>query len=200
MKKITAMVVAAFLATVSANAQVGDLKNEISVSYGFGVSTIGDGIGNLLPDALSGMSGIEHDRSRFGNIGVEYFRHLDYPRLAVGGIVTYAQMNDDMKNRNGEKVGEGKNTYISIMPSVKYYWVNKNYFGLYSKAAVGVMLTHDSDKVYGDSQSDKSNDEVRFMGQASPIGLEAGSQNFRVFCELGVGEQGIVLAGLRCKF
>lgn len=194
------MVIAAIMATVSANAQVEDLKNEISVSYGFGVSTIGDGIGNLLPDAFSGLSGIEHDRSRIGNFGVEYFRHLDNPRLAVGGIVTYAQMNDDVKNRNGEKVGEGKNTYISIMPSVKYYWVNKNYFGFYSKVAAGVMLTHDSDKVYGDSQSDKSNDEIRFMGQASPIGLEAGSQNFRVFCELGVGEQGIALAGLRCKF
>ena len=32
------------------------------------------------------------------------------------------------------------------------------------------------------------------------IGLEAGSQNIRAFLEAGVGEQGILLAGLRYKF
>lgn len=48
MKKIVLMVVAAMMATVNVNAQNEDLKHEFGISYGVGVSTIGDGIGNAV--------------------------------------------------------------------------------------------------------------------------------------------------------
>ena len=38
------------------------------------------------------------------------------------------------------------------------------------------------------------------MWQASLLGAEVGSQNLRGFFELGVGEQGIILAGIKYKF
>ena len=47
------------------------------------------------------------------------------------------------------------------------------------------------------------NDDVRlkhFNWQASLIGIEVGSPTVRGFAEVGMGEQGIVCAGLRCKF
>jgi hypothetical protein len=39
-----------------------------------------------------------------------------------------------------------------------------------------------------------------FNFQASLLGIEAGGQNVRGFVELGMGEQGVALAGIRCKF
>ena len=44
MKRMMLMVLAALMATMTVNAQNEDLKNEIGVSYGLGVSLIGDGL------------------------------------------------------------------------------------------------------------------------------------------------------------
>lgn len=48
MKKMFLMVVAAMMATMNVNAQNSELKNEIGVSYGAGMSLIGDGLGNAI--------------------------------------------------------------------------------------------------------------------------------------------------------
>ena len=63
---------------------------------------------------------------------------------------------------------------------------------MYSKAAVGVTFMSDS----GTKDSDS---KVVFNWQASLIGMEFGGA-FRGFVELGMGEQGIILGGLRYKF
>ena len=86
---------------------------------------------------------------------------------------------------------------MTLMPSVKYYYVNGKNFGLYSKVAAGVMMMRAKSESNGKSYTDS---DFRFMCQASLLGLEAGSQNFRCFFELGAGEQGIILAGLKYKF
>ena len=85
------------------------------------------------------------------------------------------------------------------MPSLKYYYINNKNFGLYSKVAVGPMLLSSKTKNVQTGQSN-TDSKVYLMGQASLLGVEAGSQNVRAFLEGGVGEQGIVLAGLRFKF
>jgi hypothetical protein len=36
--------------------------------------------------------------------------------------------------------------------------------------------------------------------QLTAIGVEVGSKQIRAFAELGTGEQGIFLGGIRCKF
>ena len=97
-----------------------------------------------------------------------------------------------------EKVGETKRNFFSIMPSFKCYWVNKNHFGLYSKVAAGVGFLKNKSKNF---ELNKENDETNtyFMFQASFIGAEFGSK-FRGFVELGVGDQGFALAGIRYKF
>lgn len=202
MKKIVIAAVAAMMAAMSVNAQGNELKNEVSVSYGTGVSQIGDGIGNSLGAGLfDSMSGYKWtNKSRVGTIAAEYFRHMDNPRLAVGGVVTFASFGEDVVRKNDDvKVGNRTRTYISLMPAVKYYWVNKSHFGFYSKAAVGAMMMFYKDKDTAAGKSSTSS-KLYLMGQASPIGLEAGSNNVRAFLELGVGEQGIALVGLRTKF
>lgn len=198
MKKLS-FLFAALMAVMSLQAQDEKPRHEIGVSYGAGVSLIGDGIGNSvgtgLFDALFGYNWT--NRKEFGSLGLEYFYHLsDDPRVALGGILTYARYGEDVE-KDGVKKGDRKRTYMTLMPSVKYYYVDGKNFGLYSKAAVGVMMLHSKSSMNSQSDSDSS---FRFMGQASLLGVEAGSQNLRGFLEFGIGEQGIALIGLKCKF
>lgn len=176
-----------------------ELRHELSLSYGFGsTSQLGDGIGEGISSILSGTE--YDDGFVLGPISAEYFYHFNNPRLAVGGIVSYSKWDSDilMKSGSHEKVGERNRNYIAVMPAVKWYWINKNSFGLYSKGAMGAAFLNSTEKSYA---TDTSNDDngTYLMFQLSFIGAEFGKQ-FRGFAELGVGEQGFVLAGLRYKF
>ena len=197
MKKIVLMVVAAMMATMTVQAQNEDLKNEIGVSYGAGLSLIGDGIGNGIGKAFGQLGGYKYTNDKqFGSLSVEYFRHLNSNnRVAIGGIFSYSRYGEDVQKDN-VKVGDRNRNYFTLMPAVKYYWVNKNNFGLYSKVAVGA--TYMSSKVT-EKGVDESNSKMYFMCQVSGIGVEFGGK-LRGFVEAGVGEQGIVLAGLKYKF
>lgn len=199
MKKMMMMVAVAIMTAMSVNAQNEDLKNELSLSYGFGsISQLGDGIGEGLTLIIGNTE--YDDGFILGPISVEYFRHLGNPRLAIGGFVSYSKWNSDILSRSGshEKQGERKRNYFSVMPAIKWYWVNKNSFGLYSKAAVGAAFLNSTEKQFA-TNKEHDNNGTYFMFQASFIGAEFGGK-FRGFAELGVGEQGFLLAGLRYKF
>lgn len=198
MKKIFVMLAAALMGAATVNAQS---RHEIAVSYGLGVSMIGDGISNAITFGV--FDAIAHNETtskEFGTLGVEYFYHLNNPRLAVGGIMTYARKSENVVERaSGEKFGDRKRQFISLMPSLKYYWINKDHLGLYSKVAVGGILTTATSKIESDGQKETGS-AFSFMGQLSAIGIDGGSRHIRAFAELGVGEQGIILGGLRVKF
>ena len=200
MKKILVIVAAAMMTATSMFAQDEQPRHEIGVSYGAGVSLIGDGIGNGLTNGIfDAMNGRKWENSReLGTVAVEYFYHFNNPRLAVGGVVTYARMGEDVIYE-GEKEGERTRNYMSVMPAMKYYWVNKKHFGFYSKAAAGFMYAYAKSDNIRKGTTDKEN-RFNFMFQASLIGLEGGSQHIRGFLEAGCGEQGIILAGVRCRF
>ncbi len=78
------------------------------------------------------------------------------------------------------------------MPAVKYNWLNRDRFSMYSKIALGVLIGIDSG-------ADNDKTTAAFAWQASAVGAEFGN-SFRGFLELGFGEQGILVAGLRYKF
>ena len=88
----------------------------------------------------------------------------DNDRLALGGIVTYAQMGEDVAYK-GTKESERTRRYVSVMPSVKYYWVSNKTIGLYSKAAVGAMFVFSNSK---DLAKDKTDNDrgSRFIYEA----------------------------------
>ena len=200
MKKLVLMVVAAMIATMSVNAQNEDLKHEFGISYGAGVSIIGDGIGNAVGRGIwESLSGIKwEDSKQFGTLAAEYFYHLDSnPKLAFGGILAYAQYGEDVV-KDSKDLGDRTRHYISVIPSLKYSWVNKNSWALYSKLGVGPMIMMERSK-NTEKNSDETNTNVYFAYQVSVLGIEFGGK-LRGFIEGGVGEQGIVLAGLKYKF
>ena len=138
----------------------------------------------------------------FGSLGVEYFYHTS-PLVGVGGIFTTNVASEDVYSKDELKSYRTK-SYFSLMPAVKLNWLRKDLWGLYSKAAAGVYFGRFADKGYDVNGKKVGKSEVEtgwgFNWQASLIGIEAGSDNVRGFIELGVGEQGVALAGVRCKF
>ena len=199
MKKMMMMVAVALMTAMSVNAQSENLKNELSLSYGFGsTAQMGSGLGEGLSLVFSDTE--YDDGAILGPISVEYFRHFNNPRLAVGGFVSYSKWDSDIQKKGGnhEKVGERNRSYIAVMPAIKWYWVNKNSFGLYSKGAVGAAFLNSTEKDLATNTS-KDESSTHFMYQLSFLGVEFGNK-FRGFAEAGIGEQGFLQAGIRYKF
>ena len=176
MKKIVLMVVALMMATVSAHAE--NDRNEISIAYGGGANT------DLIVSLYKGMfTGKQLDY--WGPISLEYF-YRPSERLGVGAVAAIGGCKWDDSN-------DAKTVFYTIMPAVKYSWVKKAHFGMYSKAAVGLTVCSDD----GVKKEKESSTTVNF--QITGIGVEFGGA-IRGFAELGMGEQGIILGGLRYKF
>ena len=200
MKKILLMAVAALIATVNVSAQEGyDTKHEIGISYGFGSnSDIINGFGGGLGKALGGAR--SENRMRFGALSAEYFYHVSEV-IGVGGILSYARYKEDVYWRSDDtKSGVDTNNYFTIMPSVKFNWLRKDHFGMYSKLAAGVSLCNFKSENENKNSESETENQVKFNWQASLIGIEAGGSRLRGFAELGFGEQGIGLLGIRYKF
>lgn len=201
MKKIMMMSAVAMMTAMSVQAQEGydDTKHEIGISYGGMSNSTWMSIGDALGTYLISVGTVRYEDGKFvGPIGLEYFYHVS-PVVGLGAVGVYAQETKDMFIGN-ESYGDAKNTYISVMPAAKFNWLRKKYFGLYSKAAVGVIFATKKENYTKGNSENISKTNVDFNWQASILGIEAGSPNVRGFVELGVGEQGIGVAGLRCKF
>lgn len=177
MKKFFIILVAALAATLNLSAQ-DDWKHELSISYGFGAFT------DLSSSYLKGIFSGGKQTNYIGPFGIEYF-YRTKSALGVGVVGTFSTCKWNENNKARTK-------YMSIMPAIKYNWFNREHLSLYSKVALGVILGIDS--------GDDDNKTSASLGwQASLVGAEFGSA-FRGFVEVGCGEQGIILAGLRYKF
>lgn len=198
MKKIISIVAVVLMTAMSAQAQSNgyDTKHEVAISYGIDSNSQ---IIDAFETIGGAMVGARFENESFtGPISAEYFYHVKN-WLGVGGILAYGQNKQDVYLL-GEKDGVSKNSYLTLMPAVKFDWLRKKHFGMYSKLAVGATLRnekYDSDKA---SSKDYSDSEVHVNWQLSLFGIEAGSPTIRGFLELGTGEQGIILAGVRYKF
>lgn len=199
MKKILLMAVAAMMATMSACAQVDEPKQEIAIGLGeLSNSNIIDAF-ETLTGAMVGASADNEDF--FGPISAEYFYHVQ-PWLGVGGVFVYGQMSQDLylNGKKHGKEGEIKNNYITLMPAVKFDWVRKSHFGVYSKLAIGATLRTEKIDYNKSEYSDYDESDLHVNWQVSLLGLDAGGTRLRGFLELGAGEQGIALIGMRYKF
>ncbi len=213
--------------SMSAQAQDSDdyyqTKDEFAVTIGNGTTTqflnvfsnlfgvMGEALitGTISGGQFIGYTTYENEKN-IPPVSVEYFHHTNKV-VSFGAIVGFSGMSQDMYcnfQRSGsytstkEKVGSGHKYYITVMPAAKFDWLRKKNYGLYSKVAVGATLMIEKEKqdVNGEKKTVHDDTDLMFNLQASLIGIEAGSQNFRGFAELGFGEQGLIVAGLRYKF
>lgn len=175
-------------------------RHEIAVSYGAVPNSIWIDVFSKVGAGIFGES--SKNDHYVGPLSLEYYYHTS-PLVGVGAVAIFASNNEDSFRK--ERINSHKlRSYYTLLPSVKFNWLRKNSWGLYSKVAVGASVARFSDQAYNENgkltgEKNITND-VFFNFQASLIGVEAGNQQVRGFAELGVGEQGIILGGVRYKF
>jgi hypothetical protein len=192
MKKFLVMVAATMMVALNVNAQ-DEPKNELGVFYGI------ESASNILSIYSTMFSAAAGDQSSWwGPIGLEYYHHIS-PVVAVGAVGVYAGCEAIDKKTGHKDLNE---TYISLMPSVKFNWLRKKNFGLYSAVSAGVMFASISIDSSVKASDPEAKDETltSFMFQATALGAEFGGNAFRGFVEAGLGEKGTLCAGLRYKF
>ena len=191
MKKILVMVAVAMMTALSVNAQ--SFKHEVGVFYGFESAS---NVFSLVTSAISAAAG---DQSSFwGPIGVEYYYNVS-PVVGLGAVAAYAGCKAEDDKTHKEDLTE---SFITVMPSVKFNWLRKKNFGMYSALSAGAMFAsvkcNDNAKAADPNAKDET--VTVFMFQATALGAEFGGEQFRGFVEAGVGEKGVLCAGLRYKF
>ena len=201
MKKLLVLLMAITMATASVNAQNGyDTKHEVAVGYGFlSITEMADVLENF-GTMLVGC-GVEIT-SYIGPINVEYFYHVN-EWFGVGGTFTFAlsKMNVVDLSHNNQVIEKDNDKYYTLIPAVKFNWLRTPNFGMYSKLGAGAtFLNSDSEPVDTRTDHPDKSKYYIFNFQVTPLGLEAGSAQFRGFLEAGFGEQGVVSLGLRYKF
>ena len=192
---LTALVISALMC-VPAQAQE-ETRHEISVSYGAVPNSLWL---DITSDVIASMFGATYDHSGVaGPVGLEY-HYRTSPLIAVGAIATFAKHSEEETYLN-EITKTSKNSYFTLMPSVKFNWLRRHNWGMYSKVAAGASLRHSTLQDKEVVNAKKTTDNVVFFNfQVSALGIEAGSENVRGFAELGMGEQGVALAGVRFRF
>lgn len=224
MKKIFALIVIVAMFTTNVNAQNKNYYNtrhEIGVTVGSGatseiISGLADATSMLVSAAVSSVmtGGAATGYYNYGDakyiptITAEYYYHVN-KYIGLGGFVGFNGLTRDMyvnwnDNVNGthhkEKSGEATRRNLSIIPGAKIDWLRMKNFGLYSKAGVGVTFMYEHQKDDEANGLDYSDTTVIPNINLSLLGMEAGSENIRGFIEMGFGEQGILLAGVKYKF
>lgn len=200
---LAALAISAFVCVPVQAQEEMETRHEIGVTYGAVPNSVWV---DVFTDVIAAMFGESHENNKyFGPIGLEYYYHTS-PLIGVGAVAVFTTNKEDAFY-NTELTGHHTKSYITVMPSVKFNWLRKNNWGLYSKLAAGATYTHfsfedyDIDNTTGKKTTEKTTaKDLLFNFQASLIGVEAGNQRVRGFAEFGVGEQGVALAGVRFKF
>lgn len=202
-RKTGKWMLAAVLAILSfgnvwAEQPASEYKNEIGITYGFMSNFCWLG---PYTDRGDAFKDIDFDNKTFiGPLSVEYF-HRVKPTVAVGAIFDVGMKKEDVYliGKEGGKNGECTNNYLTLMPAVKFEWMQKKHFNLYSKIAAGASFGMENYK-YDDSKlREHSSHSFYFNFQASLLGIESKGEKTRFFAEFGLGEQGLALVGVRFR-
>ena len=199
MRRILAFIIVASVCSIlNIQAQESEKKHEVS----FGVGSLAN---SQILDLMTDLTGttmtagyVSYENEKFSiPLSVEYFYHIN-PLVGVGGIAVYSHGKRDMLY-DGELQGRMKTNYYTFIPAVKFNWLRKKNWGLYSKAGLGVSVRNQKWNWYDASHTNDSDTDFIINFQGTPIGVECGNQYYWGFLELGMGEQGIVNAGIRIK-
>lgn len=197
MKKIILLVAVAIMTVTGVKAQ-SDTKQEIAVSYG--ALSNSDWL-NIVETLVGAFFAQTYDNEVFiGPISLEYFYHLK-PWVGVGAITDFGYLSKDAYygGKKDEPDGYFKAQCYTFMPAFKFDWLRRDRVGLYSKLGAGVTYRIENVTYNDDDHENQSRSQTHFNFQVSVLGVEVG-RHFRGFAEFGMGEQGVIQAGLRYRF
>ncbi|MBR6064789.1 MAG: hypothetical protein IKP54_11625 [Bacteroidales bacterium] len=115
----------------------------------------------------------------------------------LGATLSYTCFLENRYDRvTNVKTSSERDHIISIMPSVRFSWLNKKYVTLYS----GLSLGYAVDIIQYKSQTEKYSTAEHGVGfQLTAVGVHVGRKWYG-FTEIGIGMQGFIQAGFGCNF
>lgn len=177
--------VAVALLFVATSFAQGSRRQEITLSYGVApVTDWIDSYSNLLTGAVVGA---DTKSTGWGAVSMGYnFRVIG--GLRVGAQLVYSSNTQSVKDSSSDV----SYRYWSVLPMVKWNWLNLKIVSIYARAGAGVTFA----KASYDSRSEKS---TQFAFQVSPLGVEVGGR-LAAYAEAGIGTAGSLVAGIRYRF
>ena len=117
----------------------------------------------------------------------------------LGAAFSYTTILDHWNDCvTGDPVARTSRHFITLMPSVRFSWLNKKYITLYSGLSMGCTIAPGSDYYQNRNRIYKTTD-VYFAGQLTCVGIQGG-KNWYGFAETGIGTQGFIKVGFGYKF
>lgn len=136
--------------------------------------------------------------SRYGNYGIQYHRNfkwwLQYGVKSTVEIGQFYRYND-----NGLSIAGYRNNLIwTLMPSIRFTYINRDWVRLYSGMDVGVAIAYSHDNLYAPGHKGSTiHDE--FAINFTPIGVNVGRKLYGMF-EFNLGATSFVRFGLGYRF
>ena len=197
MKKNLAIIILLLSVITSASAQ----KNEISVHYGIGTSNvIIEEFGDIITEAFTfGLYSVDNENS-WGCIGIEYQSDVG-DKFQLGIAAAYQTLNKDLLNASDKsKSGHVKDTYFSVMPRARIFYIKKPGFRLYSGLSAGLTFRTETATPEGTSSwSETSTSKTNFAFQADVAGIQFGKSFFGSVAA-GFGVKGLLNGGIGYRF
>lgn len=210
MKKLL-IVLCAFLVGFSqtANAQKphSDLHNELGVNAG-PVSLVGGFIYGTVGfwTALGGeLSHKPIDMHLCGQYSIHYYYQVKpWCNIGVKATVEAAKLVHYSDTLRTSITGVDHDVLFSLMPSVRFNYLNRPWVRLYSglDLGVGYLLTNSSsssDSKDGEEGSGKKNNNFIFAFNVTAFGVNVGKKFYGLF-ELNAGYDAIVKVGIGARF
>ena len=169
-------------------------QRKITITAGYGLLTVPqfvEGLSDILGTAITGGT-IRYDDATFSGALIAGIKFSTPTKWKYGVDVVYEKFTKKVyNNSSGQYLGDSEGKYLSIIPRVDYYWVNKSAFRLYSGVGAGASFASQKYESNSDSQ-------VVFAFNIAPIGFELGNA-ISLFGETSFGYNGLLNGGIRLR-
>lgn len=123
------------------------------------------------------------------------FRFMKWFDLGLA-VSYYGEFNTAYSNIDRSKLGNQAMQFISVMPVVRFTWLNRPLVRMYSSLGLG-MLVKTGNSFSGLHQYNFR--ETEWSAQFSPFGIAVGRALFG-YVEVGIGMHGTLIAGIGYRF
>lgn len=138
-----------------------------------------------------------------GVIGGSYLYNMSNLRFSFGGTLSYSGYSTDLKDRiTDRKTGSIKGHNIALTPTVRYAWISKENFRLYSGIGWSFYMDITRYNLDNNNLDSPSKTESTFSNKlmVTPIGFSYGKDIF-VFGEANIGGRvGNFVGGVGYRF
>lgn len=140
----------------------------------------------------------------YGEYGLQYYYQVKpWCQVGVKALVEGAKVTRYTDTTATHIETQYRMSIFSVLPSVRFTYLNRQWVRLYSGAEVGCAYIYDSRNfLERDSSQDNSESKTTpfaFAFNVTPIGVEVG-KGFFGFVETNVGYDALIKAGIGCRF